>query len=174
MKNVDACLLELPFFEDQRGSFFKSFSEEQFKKSTGIDFSPRENFFSISHKGVLRGFHFQAPPADHDKIVFCLGGKTLDVVVDLRHKNGTFGKVQSFELNAGTGKAVFVPKGFGHAFLAMEEGTIVGYLVTSVHAHSKDLGIHWSSVNFDWPIRNPIVSERDNKFPRLQDFSSPF
>lgn len=169
-----ARLLELALFRDHRGSFFKPFAQSVLEKAIGGAFAPREVFFSSSNKNVIRGFHFQKPPADHDKIVFCLAGKTLDVVVDLRRNGGSYGRVQAFELTGDSGRVVYLPRGFGHAFLALEEGTTVGYLVNSEHDAGSDQGILWSSVDFRWPVETPILSGRDAAFPALRDFQSPF
>jgi dTDP-4-dehydrorhamnose 3,5-epimerase len=166
-------LLKLPFFSDLRGSFFKPFSTDAWEAQLGSSFHPKEVFFSTSHLNVLRGFHFQKPPADHGKIVFCLRGRFLDITLDLR-KNGSFGAVEAMEICEGSGKAIYIPSGFAHAFLSLENDTCIGYLVDSVYSPELDYGIHWSSIDFAWPISNPIISPRDEAFSSFANFQTPF
>jgi dTDP-4-dehydrorhamnose 3,5-epimerase len=165
-------VLKLRVHRDARGEFIKTFHADFFA-SQGMDFHPREQFFSVSKKNVLRGLHFQLPPSDHSKLVFCTAGRVLDVVVDLR-RSGSFGEVYSRELSAENFEALFIPKGCAHGFLALEEGSTVFYLTDAVHDAERDAGILWSSIPFDWGIAEPIVSARDAGFPPLADYSSPF
>jgi dTDP-4-dehydrorhamnose 3,5-epimerase len=165
-------VLKLRVHRDTRGEFIKTF-HANFFASQGMDFHPREQFFSVSKKNVLRGLHFQLPPSDHSKLVFCTAGRVLDVVVDLR-RSGRFGEVYSRELSAENFEALFIPKGCAHGFLALEEGSAVFYLTDAVHDAERDAGILWSSIRFDWGIAEPIVSARDAGFPPLADYSSPF
>lgn len=167
------CVLQPAQFEDHRGSFVKTFHEETFR-SLGIPFAPREEFFSISHKNVVRGMHFQKPPAAHDKLVYCPQGRVLDVVVDLRKRSQTFGRSFSRELSAANREMLFIPIGFAHGFLALEEQTMMVYQTSTVHAPAADAGILWNSFGFDWPVTEPILSPRDQGFPSLADFDSPF
>ncbi|MDB6065702.1 MAG: dTDP-4-dehydrorhamnose 3,5-epimerase [Pedosphaera sp.] len=160
-------------FTDKRGVFVKTYHEELFREA-GIAFTPREEFFSTSRKGVVRGMHFQLPPAAHDKLVFCPTGKVLDVVVDLRKESKTFGKTFTRELSAENRELLFIPVGFAHGFLSLADDTIMVYQTSTVHSPAQDAGILWSSVGFDWPVKEPILSDRDKTFPALKDFQSPF
>lgn len=112
--------------------------------------------------------HLQLPPKAHDKLVWCVNGAALDVVVDLRADD--FGAVASFELRPETGGAVFVPMGCAHGFLALEEDTVVVYAVTTEHVPELDAGVRWDSIGFSWPHSDPILSDRDGLLPRLEDF----
>ncbi len=160
-------------FQDARGTFVKTFHREVFRQ-LGLDFEPREEFFSTSAKNVLRGMHFQLPPAAHAKLVYCIAGRVLDVVLDLRKDSPTFGRSVARELNATSREMFFIPVGFAHGFLALEDGATMVYQTSTVHSPAHDAGIVWNSFGFDWPVKNPIMSERDQKFPALRDFDSPF
>lgn len=160
-------------FQDARGTFVKTFHRDVFRQ-LGLDFEPREEFFSTSAKGVLRGMHFQLPPAAHAKLVYCIAGRVLDVVLDLRKSSPTFGRSVARELNAASREMFFIPVGFAHGFLALEDGATMVYQTSTVHSPAHDAGIVWNSFGFDWPVKNPIMSERDQKFPALRDFASPF
>jgi len=160
-------------FQDQRGDFVKTFHEPDFA-ALKINFQPREEFFSTSKRGVLRGMHFQLPPHDHDKLVYCVRGAALDVIVDLRRASPAFGKCASVELSAENRLLFFIPKGFAHGFLALRDDTVMIYKTSTVHAPAHDAGIRWDSFGFHWPEKNPVLSERDRSFPAVADFNSPF
>jgi dTDP-4-dehydrorhamnose 3,5-epimerase len=166
-------VLKPRIFEDQRGSFVKTYHERLFDE-LGIPFKPREEFFSVSHKNVVRGMHFQLSPAAHDKLVYCPAGRVLDVVVDLRKSSTTFGKTMSRELSAANRQMLFIPVGFAHGFLALEDNTMMVYQTSTVHSPEHDAGILWNSFGFQWPVKDPILSDRDRAFPALKDFQSPF
>ena len=159
-------------FEDGRGSFVKTYHEEVFA-SCGIKFSPKEEFFSVSRNSVLRGMHFQRPPAAHDKLVYCPVGRVLDVVLDLRSK-AKGARWIARELSAQNREMLFIPAGCAHGFLALEDDSVMVYQTSTVHSPSHDAGVLWNSFGFDWPVKNPILSDRDQKFPVLRDFQSPF
>ena len=160
-------------FQDQRGTFVKTFHAGLFE-SLGLVFAPKEEFFSISHRNVLRGMHFQLPPADHAKVVYCIVGRVLDVVVDLRQGSRTFGRCHAGELSAENRWVLFIPTGFAHGFLSLEDNTTMIYQTSSVHSPAHDVGIRWDSIGFNWPVQNPIMSDRDQQFPALADFKPPF
>ncbi len=160
-------------FQDARGSFVKTYHRDTFRK-LGLDFEPREEFFSTSARGVLRGMHFQMPPADHAKLVYCVTGSVLDVALDLRKNSPTFGRSCARELNAVNREMLFIPTGFAHGFLALEDNTTMVYQTSTVHSPAHDAGVRWDSFGFDWPAKDPILSDRDQKFPGLDEFRSPF
>ncbi len=169
----DLQVLSLPHFTDLRGSFTKVFHEDSLREK-GIDFTLRENYYSISGKDVIRGMHFQTPPAQHAKIVFCPVGEILDVVLDLRKNSPTFGQHFSQILSAENHLALYIPEGCAHGFRALTEGAMTFYLVSSVHNPAHDKGIRWDSFGFDWGAEAPVMSERDGSFPQMQDYDSPF
>jgi dTDP-4-dehydrorhamnose 3,5-epimerase len=159
--------------EDARGSFVKPFHEPAFRE-LGLAADWRETFVTTSAAGVLRGMHFQLPPHDHVKLVSCLRGRVLDVVLDLRADSPTYGRCASAVLDARGGDALYVPAGLAHGFLALEDGAELLYQVTRPYAPDHDTGLLWSSIPFDWPEPAPLVSERDRALPSFESFTSPF
>lgn len=166
-------VLQARTFSDPRGTFVKTFHEGLFK-DLGIPFVPREEFYTVSAKNVLRGMHFQIPPAAHAKLVYCAAGRILDVVLDLRPNSPTRGGTISRELSAANREMFFIPIGFAHGFLSLEDDSLVVYKTDAIHSPEHDLGIAWDSFGFNWPVTHPILSERDRKFPAWPDFKSPF
>ncbi len=160
-------------FQDNRGGFQKLFNLDFFKQN-GLDTDFQEFYYSVNKKGVRRGMHFQIPPYDHTKLVYVSKGKILDVCVDIRKQSKTFGKCFSIELDDQKAQYLYIPKGFAHGFLSLEDGSIVNYAQTSCYNKECDCGIDQASIDFDWQIENPIVSGRDLTFPTLQEFKSPF
>jgi dTDP-4-dehydrorhamnose 3,5-epimerase len=160
-------------FVDPRGSFVKTFHEDTLR-AQGLAFTLREEFYSTSRAGVLRGMHFQKPPMDHTKIVTCLSGKVRDVVVDLRKGSPTYGRAAGFELSSQNRAVLWISPGLAHGFLALEDQSLVHYKTSSVHSPECDFGIRWDSFGYDWGVTEPLLSERDAAFPRLEEFASPF
>lgn len=158
---------------DSRGEFVKPFHEEQLK-AKGIKFDVKEEFFSTSAVNVIRGFHFQAPPHAHAKLVYCINGRVLDVIMDIRKGSPTYGQCAGVDLSAENHHLIFIPVGFAHAFASLEEESCLIYKTDSVYAPDADAGILWSSVNFDWPFQDPIISDRDGAFTDFRSFNSPF
>lgn len=159
---------------DNRGSFVKTFHEQSFAE-LGLATDFKEMFYSASVKNVLRGLHFQTPPCDHVKLVYCACGKVLDAAVDLRKNSPTYGKFHVVELDSDKGNMFYLPKGLAHGFLTLSDKAVVIYNLTSVYSPEHDKGILWSSCGIDWNVDFcPILSERDKKHPRLEDFESPF
>lgn len=166
-------LLRPRTFADERGSFIKTYHKDCWDE-LGIGFQCREEFFSISKKGVLRGMHFQVPPAAHSKLVYCVSGSVLDVVVDIRKNSETFGKVSSVELSGENSLILFMPPGFAHGFLSLSDDSCMIYKTDKEYAPDFDRGISWNSIDFNWPIETPVVSGRDLSFQDLSSFTSPF
>jgi dTDP-4-dehydrorhamnose 3,5-epimerase/CDP-3, 6-dideoxy-D-glycero-D-glycero-4-hexulose-5-epimerase len=166
-------LLKPAAFQDQRGDFVKTFNVDAFV-ALGICFKPVEEFFSTSRKNVLRGMHFQLPPYDHDKLVYCIRGRVLDVLFDLRRSSPTHGQVTSTELSRENHHQFYIPKGVAHGFLALEDDSVMVYKTSTVHRPTHDAGIRWDSIGFDWGINTPIVSARDVGFGSLSEFATPF
>lgn len=172
--SLDGCLQVRPFFaEDERGTFVKTFHAERFAE-LGLPIAWREEYYSSSRKDVIRGMHFQTPPHDHEKLVYCMQGRVLDVVVDLRTGSSTYGHHVALELDAIHGHGLMIPKGMAHGFLALTENVLMAYKVTTIYAPSNDAGIRWDSFGLDWGMDQPIVSARDRTHPAFADFASPF
>lgn len=166
-------ILETVNFQDVRGSFQKLFNYD-FYESNGLDTDFKEFYYSISHKNVIRGMHFQLPPFEHTKVVYVSKGRVLDVVVDIRKNSETYGECFSMELDGYKGDYLYIPKGFAHGFLSLEDDTIVNYAQTSGYSREHDGGILYSSIPFCWNVKQPVVSGRDLTFETLENFKSPF
>ncbi|GHT20183.1 dTDP-4-dehydrorhamnose 3,5-epimerase [Bacteroidia bacterium] len=166
-------VLENMCLQDARGGFLKPFSFDIFKENA-LDTYFKEFYFSVSKKDVIRGMHFQLPPFEHTKLVYVSKGKIRDVVVDIRKNSKTFKQAFSVELDDYSGRYLYIPKGFAHGFLSLEDDTIVNYAQTSGYSKEHDCGILFSSIGYDWQIKKPIVSERDLQFDSLNNFKSPF
>ena len=166
-------LLEPKIQKDNRGIFVKSFFENYKIKNSSKNFLFRDEFFTYSKKNVIRGMHFQTPPHDHDKLVTCINGSALDVLLDLR-KGDQYGNVYDVKLTSDNNYFLFIPKGVAHGFLSLEDNTILLYKTTTPHSISHDSGILWNSFNFDWLVNDPIISSRDQSHLSFRDFESPF
>lgn len=158
---------------DARGSFVKTFHAGDFER-LGLRCDWREEFYSSSVEGVVRGMHFQTPPADHAKLVYCVRGEVLDVVVDLRAGSPTYGEHRSVSLSESNHAGLYIPSGLAHGFLSLNELSTMLYKVTSVHSPDNDAGIAWDSFGFAWPVAEPLISDRDRRHPPLGAFKSPF
>lgn len=160
-------------FTDDRGVFIKSYSESVFKE-TGIELKLKESFYSISKRNVIRGMHFQLPPHDYAKLVYVTDGTIVDVILDLRKNSPTYARFFSIQLSSENAKQVYIPKGFAHGFAVLSNSATVMYIQTALHSPEHDTGIRWDSFGMNWNIKNPILSHRDRKFKKLEDFESPF
>lgn len=165
--------IEPPNHRDERGSFTKLMHSPTFEE-LGLEHRFHEEYWTYSKKGVVRGMHFQVPPHDHIKLVTCLSGSALDVILDLRVGSPTYGKVESIELDSEKGTMVYIPTGLAHGFCADREDCLLLYRVTTVHNGESDRGVRWDTIGFEWPISEPILSARDQSLPAYADFHSPF
>ena len=160
-------LLECPYFEDQRGSLTKCFHINSLN-SLGISFTPQESFLTESVAGVLRGMHYQSGTAAHDKLVSCISGCVLDVVVNVCPNSQYFNKPIAFHLNENDNLSLMISKGYAHGFLALSSYSRMLYYTNTIHCPEKDTGVLWSSIDFKWPIDTDlIVSGRDSKLPAI-------
>jgi dTDP-4-dehydrorhamnose 3,5-epimerase len=158
---------------DGRGRFVKLYHAGFFAEQ-GLAGDFAEHYITRSHRNVLRGLHFQAPPADHAKLVTCTEGAILDVVVDLRRDLPSYGHAISCRLESEQADLLHIPSGCAHGFIALSDQASTLYAVTSLYDPASDHGILWSSIDFAWPVAEPILSDRDHAFPALVDFVSPF
>jgi dTDP-4-dehydrorhamnose 3,5-epimerase len=172
--NIPGCYeIEFIAHPDKRGRFVKSFHEPEFA-ALGLETDLRECFYTVSEPNVLRGMHFQLPPEDGAKLVYCLAGSVLDVALDLRRGSPTYGRSALFELGEDTPTAAYIPRGVAHGFYVRRAPAIVMYNVTSVHRPDLDSGILWNSFGLDWPCEEPVLSPRDERLPKLAEFQTPF
>ncbi len=174
-KIPDLYIVKPTVFEDNRGYFFESYNKEVFLHN-GIDQNFVQDNESKSAAGVLRGLHFQKPPFDQGKLVRVMHGAVLDVAVDLRKASSTYGQWVSVELNHDNKWMYWIPPGFAHGFVTLEDNTIFFYKCTNVYNKESEGSIYWndSDLNIDWKVSNPILSEKDIVGPSFKDFISPF
>jgi dTDP-4-dehydrorhamnose 3,5-epimerase len=171
-----AYLIKPKVFRDERGFFLEFWSTKKFAENgIGARFV-QDNHSMSARKGVLRGLHFQIPPNEQAKLVRVTRGKVYDVIVDLRKDSPTFGKWEGFELTAGGFEMLFIPRGFAHAYCTLEDNTEFMYKVDNFYAPESDSGIIWNdpTLKIDWPMKEPILSEKDSKLQNFKDFVSPF
>jgi dTDP-4-dehydrorhamnose 3,5-epimerase len=162
-------LLECHSTFDSRGSFTKLF-HSQALEDQGIGFMPAESFLTKSAAGVLRGMHFQVGQAAHEKLVFCPKGSVLDVVVDVRPGSAYFNKPVCVKLDEASGIALLIGKGYAHGFLSLANDSWMMYYTSTMHCPELDKGVLWSSINFNWPLKEPIVSKRDSLHPSISSW----
>lgn len=166
-------ILHTDNFQDNRGGFQKLFNHDFFAEH-GLAADFKEFYYSLNRKNVVRGMHFQTPPAEHVKLVYVSHGRIRDVVVDIRKNSETYGRTFSIEIDAEQGRYLYIPVGLAHGFVSLEDDTIVNYAQTSCYDREHDCGIDSMSVGIDWGVSELIRSGRDLTFPKLEDFNSPF
>jgi dTDP-4-dehydrorhamnose 3,5-epimerase len=171
----DLYVVKPTVFKDNRGYFFESYNKEAFLRS-GIDQNFVQDNESKSVKGVLRGLHFQKPPFAQGKLVRVIKGAVRDVAVDLRKSSPTYGQWASIDLTEDNKWMYWVPPGFAHGFVTLEEDTVFFYKCTNVYNKASEGSIRWNDpdLNINWGIENPILSEKDKNAPFFKDFVSPF
>ena len=171
----DLYIVKPTVFEDHRGYFFESYNKEVFLRN-GIDEKFVQDNESMSGKGVLRGLHFQKPPFSQGKLVRVMRGSVLDVAVDLRKKSPTFGHWDSVVLSQENKWMYWIPPGFAHGFITLEENTVFFYKCTNVYNKAAEGAIVWNDpdLNIDWQVENPILADKDKNAPFFRDFKSPF
>lgn len=163
-------------FKDDRGYFFESFNQNRLESLLGMEINFVQDNQSLSHKNVLRGMHFQMPPFEQAKLVRVLSGAVLDVVVDLRKGSPTYGQYFQQELSEENMLQMFIPNGFAHGFLTLEADTVFAYKCSNYYDQKSEANFKWNDPNLaiNWPIENPIVSEKDSTGLSFIDFASPF
>lgn len=167
-------LIEPKVFEDSRGYFLESYNSETFKNS-GIDTIFVQDNQSFSSKGTLRGLHFQNAPYAQVKLVRVITGSIIDVAVDIRKGSKTYGEYYSVELSGENKKTLYIPDGFAHGFLTLEDNTIVQYKCSNVYNKESEGGIMWNDpdINIDWGlIDEPTISDKDKNNVMFKDLNS--
>ena len=173
----DVYIIEPSVFGDNRGYFFESFNKEAFEESIGtVDFVQDNE--SKSSRGVLRGLHFQKPPYAQAKLVRCIEGRVIDVVVDIRKGSPTYGKHVSVELSGENKRQLFIPRGFAHGFSVLSDTAIFAYKVDYRYTPESDSGIKYDDkeLNINWGLTEDEVqlSEKDKNLSFFKDLDSPF
>lgn len=170
-------ILEPRVFEDSRGYFFEAYNEQRFAE-LGLDMRFVQDNQSQSSYGVIRGLHYQLPPAAQTKLVRVLQGKILDVVLDIRKGSPTFGQHFSIELSAENRRQLFVPRGFAHGFSVLSEKAVVLYKCDNFYNKESDAGIIYNdpALGIDWkvPADKVVVSDKDLVLPQFADCRNTF
>ena len=165
------CILETKVFGDNRGWFTESWSKRTMEEA-GLfyDFVQDNHSFS-AQKGTLRGIHFQTDPHSQAKLVRCTRGAVLDVAVDLRKNSPNYKKWIAVELNEENKRQLLIPRGFGHAFLTLTENIEFLYKTDQYYSFEHDRSIAWNDpeINIKWPIKEPVLSDKDKQAPLLKD-----
>jgi dTDP-4-dehydrorhamnose 3,5-epimerase len=167
----DVMLIESTVYEDERGDFFESYNQQKFTDATGVDVAFVQDNHSRSRKGVLRGLHFQRPPHAQGKLIRVVKGAVFDVAVDIRPGSPTRGQWVAETLSAASRRQIWVPPGFAHGFLALEDDTELLYKTTAFYNSESEGTIRWNdvSIGITWPDRTPILNSRDRSAPALSD-----
>lgn len=168
-------IIQPSVFEDKRGYFFESWNKEKFREQ-GLDSVFVQDNQSMSAANVLRGMHFQVPPWEQGKLVQVIRGSVLDVVVDVRKDQPTFGQNYKLILTSREKNMLWIPPGFAHGFLTLEDNTLFFYKCTQLYNKESERAIAWNDpqLKIDWGTENPVVSEKDNAAMNFRDFNSPF
>lgn len=172
----DLLIIKPHVFGDARGYFMESFNEARFRVETGLNVTFVQDNESLSRKGVLRGLHFQIPPKSQGKLVRVIRGAVLDVLVDLRKSEPTYGQHFKMVLSEENKTQLYVPEGFAHGFAVLQDDTLFSYKCTNYYSPEHDRGVRWSdpALGIDWEMADPILSEKDKALPLLSEVENPF
>lgn len=166
-------VIEPQVFGDERGYFFESFNAERFLAETGIEVAFVQDNESRSKRGVLRGLHFQREPYAQAKLVRVVQGRVIDVAVDIRPGSPTFGKYVATELSGENHRQMFIPKGFAHGYVVLEDDTVFQYKCDDYYHPESEAGIAWNDpqIGIEWPLSEDeiILSDKDRKHPTLKE-----
>jgi len=163
-------------FQDERGFFYESWNQILFNKAVGEEVKFLQDNHSSSNIGVLRGLHYQIEPKPQGKLVRCVSGSVFDVAVDIRKSSPTFGEWASIFLSNINKQMIWIPAGFAHGFLALEENSEVLYKASDLWSKEQDRSIRWddNNININWPLKDinftkPRLSEKDSNAPSLKN-----
>lgn len=169
----DVMVIEPKVYGDERGYFMETYQRDRFNAFVGFDVVFMQDNESKSSRGVLRGLHYQQAPYAQSKLVRVIQGRVLDVAVDIRKGSPTFGKHVAVELSGENKKQLFVPRGFAHGFVVLEDDTVFSYKVDNVYAPQHDCGIAFDdpALGIDWkvPLAELLLSEKDRHHPLLDN-----
>lgn len=172
---IDGLLVITPkVFADDRGYFLESYNKKTLEDILDVEFVQDNE--SASQKGVLRGLHFQKPPNSQGKLVRVVKGSVRDVVVDLRKDSNTYGKHYKHVLSGENKEQLYIPEGFAHGFLVLEDDTIFSYKCTNYYNKDAEASLLWcdQTLNINWQVEDPVISEKDTIGMKFADFKSPF
>jgi dTDP-4-dehydrorhamnose 3,5-epimerase len=162
-----AYIIDLDKKEDERGFYARGFCRNEFESMNLKSDIAQANIIYTKEMATLRGLHLQLPPYEETKLVRCTKGSIFDVIIDLRPGSATYMKHFGIDLTADNFKMVYVPEGFAHGYLTLENDTHVAYHVTEVYTPGFEKGIRWNdpSLNIQWPLQPQIISAKDKSFP---------
>jgi len=168
----DVLLIKPDVYRDDRGFFLETYREEHLK-AKDIDVHFVQDNLSQSHKNTVRGLHYQIEQ-QQDKLLMVMQGKILDVAVDLRRNSATFGQHVAVELSDDNKHQMFIPKGFAHGFAVLSEKALVYYKCSDYYYPEGERGLYWDDpdLDIDWKVEDPIVSEKDQQQPLLNEISN--
>jgi dTDP-4-dehydrorhamnose 3,5-epimerase len=173
----DAFVIELERRGDDRGFFARTMCQEEFM-ARGLDTNyVQQNTSFSAHRGTIRGMHYQLAPYTEAKLVRCIEGAIVDIIVDLRGDSSTYMKHEQFDLNAANRRQLYVPRGFAHAFQAVSDNVEVSYLVSAPYVPSAERGVRYSDprLGIQWPLPVTVISDKDASWPLLEGNSAaPF
>ena len=163
-------------FEDERGYFFESFNSKLFAEKTGLLVTFVQDNESKSQKNVLRGLHFQNPPFAQGKLVRVIKGSVLDVAVDIRRESNSYGRHIKQVLSEQNKTMMYIPEGFAHGFVTLENDTIFSYKCTNYYNKESEKCLLWNdkTLNINWDVENPILSEKDKLGQNFSSFVSKY
>ncbi len=172
----DVFIIEPIILKDERGVFFESFQQQKFNELIGAEITFVQENESISKKDVLRGLHFQKPPFAQGKLVRVIAGSVIDVAVDIRKNSPTYGKHVAVELSAENKRQLWIPAGFAHGFVALEDDTVFQYKCTNYYNKNAEDALLWNdeTLGINWEIQHPILSPKDELATTFNSFISPF
>lgn len=166
----DVVLVVPEAIPDMRGTFSRTFCEEEMSKNGLIDTYPQSNVSYNKHRGTLRGMHYQEPPFAEAKLITCIKGAVYDVAVDLRHDSDTFRTWTGYYLSDKDNMAaLYIPPGFAHGYLTLTDDAMVFYRVSVPYTPKAEKGVMWNddTFNIEWPIEPIIISDRDSDHPNF-------
>ena len=171
----NSLLIQPKVFGDERGYFLESWSKKSYQK-IGLDIDFVQDNQSLSQKGVLRGLHFQNPPFAQGKLVRVIKGAVVDIAVDIRKESVTYGRHFCVKLSEENKKIFWIPPGFAHGFVALEDDTIFSYKCTDIYNKDSEGSLLWNDpdLNIHWGVQNPLVSEKDIVAGSFKNFKSQF
>ncbi|MGY3861132.1 dTDP-4-dehydrorhamnose 3,5-epimerase [Aeromonas lacus] len=168
----DVLIFEPKVFGDERGFFFESFNHKLFEEAVGYPVTFVQDNHSKSSKGVLRGLHYQLPPHAQGKLVRCVAGEVFDVAVDIRKSSPTFGQWVGVHLSGENKRQLWIPEGFAHGFVTLTDTAEFLYKATNYYAPQSEGCLAWNDceLNIAWPIKDVLLSVKDNQAMSLSDY----
>ncbi|MEM6630058.1 MAG: dTDP-4-dehydrorhamnose 3,5-epimerase [Bacteroidota bacterium] len=171
LKLSGAYIIELNPFQDERGLFARTFCQREFEAISHTKSFVQINHSETSSKGIIRGMHFQIPPFGEVKLIRCVRGKIVDVLLDLRKDSPTFLQHEMVELSESNRRMVYIPEGFAHGFQSLSSDVIMIYHHTEYYAPEFERGLRYNDprLNIQWPLAPTTISSRDQTHPLLTD-----